>query len=386
MAAVGFSRPSSLPGAQNGPAATPVDSERASRERMAKTLLWGYIGATVVVLVTRGIPFDRRFTVMWIIAAMAINALGKSRREAGMTIVRWVPFLAAVVAHDLGGSFADNFGRKVVVNPQLHFDKWLFGGTAPTTWFQHHLHRTGQVRWFDAVVAIIYLSHFVAPYAVAAFLWKRDRSAWKRYTAVYFFLAAAAFVTFALYPTAPPWMAADRGLLPPTPRLVSDGWQLIGAKAVSFLVVGGQKAANDVAAIPSLHGAHSLLVVWFLWSRVRKGWRPWLVLYPVAMLFCLVYGGEHYVADVLVGWAYLAIVAVSVNAVANRLSRTWAAAKSERDHRTQNLAPFHLVEGGFDAVDADSLAHEPVQVEAALQIEVDEHREVAARQAVAVPT
>ena len=46
---------------------------------------------------------------------------------------------------------------------------------------------------------------------------------------------------------------------------------------------------------------------------------------------------------------------------------------------------MHLVERRLDVVDADLLGHERVEVEPALLVEVDQHREVAAGQAVAVP-
>ena len=45
----------------------------------------------------------------------------------------------------------------------------------------------------------------------------------------------------------------------------------------------------------------------------------------------------------------------------------------------------HLVEGGLDVADSDLLGDEGTEVEAALLVEVDEHREVSRRQAVAVP-
>jgi membrane-associated phospholipid phosphatase len=32
------------------------------------------------------------------------------------------------------------------------------------------------------------------------------------------------------------------------------------------------------------------------------------MLYPLAMGFTLVYTGEHYVIDILIGWAYAAVV------------------------------------------------------------------------------
>src|SRR4249920_2539840 len=57
----------------------------------------------------------------------------------------------------------------------------------------------------------------------------------------------------------------------------------------------------------------------------------------------------------------------------------------DRDHRAQHFATLHLVEGVLDLVEADRLRHEPVEVEPALEVQVDEEWEVTARQAVAVP-
>ena len=47
-----------------------------------------------------------------------------------------------------------------------------------------------------------------------------------------------------------------------------------------------------------------------------------LVLYPLAMTFVLVYSGEHYVTDVLLGWALAALVSLA----AWRVER-WIAAR-----------------------------------------------------------
>ncbi len=57
----------------------------------------------------------------------------------------------------------------------------------------------------------------------------------------------------------------------------------------------------------------------------------------------------------------------------------------DHDDRAQDLAPLHLGEGLLDLVEADRLAHEGVEVEAALEVEVGVEREVPAGQAVAVP-
>ena len=58
---------------------------------------------------------------------------------------------------------------------------------------------------------------------------------------------------------------------------------------------------NPVAAMPSLHAAFSLLVV--LGLGLLSPWaRRVAYAYPVVLGLALVYGGEHYVTDLLVGY------------------------------------------------------------------------------------
>jgi membrane-associated phospholipid phosphatase len=69
--------------------------------------------------------------------------------------------------------------------------------------------------------------------------------------------------------------------------------------------------------MPSLHAAYPVMLVLFFWgagAAVRAG----LALYAVAMAFTLVYTGEHFVLDILVGWAMTgavyALVALAMRA------------------------------------------------------------------------
>ena len=41
-----------------------------------------------------------------------------------------------------------------------------------------------------------------------------------------------------------------------------------------------------------------------LWPRKRKWLRPIVALYPLAMAFTLIYAGEHYFSDIVLGWMY----------------------------------------------------------------------------------
>src|SRR3954453_7295138 len=60
-------------------------------------------------------------------------------------------------------------------------------------------------------------------------------------------------------------------------------------------------------------------------------------------------------------------------------------ARSQHDDGAGHLAARHLLERVLDLVERDRLGDEHRQVDATLQVQVDEHREVARRQAVAVP-
>src|SRR5512132_960025 len=57
----------------------------------------------------------------------------------------------------------------------------------------------------------------------------------------------------------------------------------------------------------------------------------------------------------------------------------------EDHHRSQDLVALHLGERLLDLVEGDGLGDEPVEIVAAAQVQVDQYREVAGGQAVAVP-
>jgi hypothetical protein len=95
----------------------------------------------------------------------------------------------------------------------------------------------------------------------------------------------------------------------------------MGVRPAQRLLEHGQGTVNLVAAIPSLHAAYALLVAAFLWPRTHVAiLRAVLASYPLAMAFSLVYAGEHYVVDVIVGWACVSLVMVA-GAVLTRRGR-----------------------------------------------------------------
>lgn len=258
----------------------------------------------VVLGLVRGFPFDREQVLFWIVAFLFVGTLGSER--GGARILRdWLPLAAFLVVYDLSRGIADDLGMPVHFEPQLRFDEIVFFGEVPTVWLQERLYEPGRVLWWEAITSLVYISHFVVPFLAAGVLWFRDRSAWLAYVRRFLTLSFLGVVTYVLFPAAPPWLAAERGMIDPIERTTVRGWEAMGLDVAGHVLAKGQASVNAVAAVPSLHAAFACLVAVFFWRRWRPALRPLLAVYAIAMVFTLVITGEHYVSDAVLGWIYV---------------------------------------------------------------------------------
>jgi PAP2 superfamily len=250
-----------------------------------------------------GIPVQRELVVAWVCGALACASLGRPWRRVLRLVRDLLPMMILLSAYDFTRGAADSLGIGVHVHPMIDFDRFLFFGTTPTQWLQVHVNNPRVVNWVDVAFTVIYTSYFIVPFVVAGLLWARDRLEFVRFSRRIVTLFAAGVATYVAFPAAPPWMAANMGLLHGVTRTTADGWLLLGGRTVE-LFNEGQATANQVASVPSLHSAVTMLVALFLWPRVPRPLRPLLVLYPLAMGLTLMATGEHYFFDVLLGWIY----------------------------------------------------------------------------------
>ena len=285
------------------PAVDEVDRWRV-RRRYA-VIIWAV--SLAVFIVTRGVPFERTIQTLWILLGLYAVNLGRPWRSQVRILVDWLPFVGFLMLYDITRGFADVLGRPIHVTGPLEAEKWLFAGTVPTQWLQQQLYHA-QVQWYDVVVALVYVSHFVVVWAYAAVLYVRERARWGKWARRILMLSYAGLVTYIVYPAAPPWYAAQQGLLPGVTRIASRGFDALHLHTASALISQAQGQGNDFAALPSLHGAFTAMLTIFVWPRLPNWGRVLMVFYTAAMACSLVYGGEHYVVDILAGYAYVAAV------------------------------------------------------------------------------
>lgn len=266
-----------------------------------------YFLALVVWSANYGIPVQRELVIAWTVGALACVSIGRPPIQIVQLLRDWLPLVAILLAYDFTRGAADSLGVGVHWGEMIDVDRFLFGGETPTEWLQDRIHDPAVVTWWDVAFTLVYTSYFIVPFALAGYLWARDHPAFKRFTRRLVTLALAGLATYIAFPAAPPWLAADNGLLDTVQRSSTDGWQVLGV-GTAGLFSKGQGASNLVAAVPSLHAAFCALVAFFLWGRVRPALRPLLALYPLAMGLTLIATGEHYFFDVALGWLYAGAV------------------------------------------------------------------------------
>jgi hypothetical protein len=289
---------------------TGVDrEERLRRWRRIAVPTW--VVALTAFIVVRGVPFERFIQTAWILLGLFAVNVGRPLRSQVRILVDWVPFVGFLWLYDVTRGIADKVGMPIHVTQPLEAEKWLFHGTVPTQWLQQHFYDPSQVRWYDVVVSLVYASHFVVVWVYAAVLYVRERPRWGRWARRILMLSYAGVITYVLYPAAPPWYAAQQGLIPDIARIAARGWEAVHLRTASALISTAQGQGNDVAAIPSLHAAFTAMLTVFVWPRLGRVGRVLMTLYTLAMGASLVYGGEHYVVDALIGYGYVAAVLVA---------------------------------------------------------------------------
>ncbi len=291
---------------------TQVGGERAELrfahwEVVRRGALVIYFAALIVWSAHYGIPVQRELVIAWVCGALACACVGRPPRQMLRLVTDWLPIVAVLAVYDFTRGAADSLGIGVHVHPMIDFDRTLFFGHVPTEWLQSYTYDPGTVHWWDVAFTLVYTSYFIVPFALAGWLWARDHAAFVRFTRRLVSLALAGLATYIVFPAAPPWMAAQMGLLENVHRTTATGWEVLGV-GTAGLFSEGQAGVNLVAAVPSLHSAFTALVAMFLWPRVGRRVRWLLPLYPLAMAVTLMSTGEHYFFDVLLGWSYAGAV------------------------------------------------------------------------------
>jgi hypothetical protein len=172
--------------------------------------------------------------------------------------------------------------RALGIDPELGLDRWLAG---------HHTLGLVVSDYYDN-------AHFVVTLGLLGWLWWRRADLYRPLRNSLVGMNVIGFVVFWLYPVAPPRMLAGEGFSDVVASTHAFGSWHTGALA---------SAANQLAAMPSLHMAWAAWCAVALWRLSTRVWvRGLALLYPCMTTLAVLATGNHYVLDVFAGLATLA--------------------------------------------------------------------------------
>lgn len=192
----------------------------------------------------------------------------------------------------------------------------LFGvdvnGTRGTLhdWFQSH-----SALALDVACAVPYATFMFVCIGFAIWLYFRDYARMVRFAWCFLALNLAGFLTYHLFPAAPPWYYHSHGCLVDMSATASEGPNLARVDAllgIPYFHAMYGRASDVYGAMPSLHCAYACIVMLEGWAVFRPPLRLATVAFYLSMCFAAIYLDHHWVLDVLGGSAYcMAIVAVA---------------------------------------------------------------------------
>lgn len=221
----------------------------------------------------------------------------------------WWFYLLGLLMWNLSGPIAAQSPFPVHLDFMLQLDNLLFLGHDPVSLVQRSLATQGVIGPLDVATAFVYNLHLTEPYFVAYFLWRIDRAVYFRFAAAVLLLLVLGFITFIVFPAMPPWLSSLRYNRPPH---IFNGFNpVVHAHPLPFhgtpIFYVFKLTGDAVAAFPSEHAAFPLLE--YLALRSVFGSRAWpLLLWVLAVLFSVVYLGEHWVTDALAGYLYTLLI------------------------------------------------------------------------------
>ena len=263
-------------------------------------VFWVRVGLSLT-LVAVSLLTNRSFLGwgLFVIFAIMLVPIGRARSF----LISFVPYAAVWFIFTALRSLSDETILARTLNLKVaQLERWLFNGQYPTVMLQDRFFDPSHLHWYDYFLTGIHWSYFIIPHAVAIRTWQKNPALFRHYLAALILLLAVGLCIYFLIPANPPWLAPEP-VNSPSAAVVYRVMETIGKELgggvynASYRVIG---ESNAIAAMPSIHMAITFLLV-FPAFYAGKRWGIAALVYSGLMGYSLVYLGEHYVVDVVVG-------------------------------------------------------------------------------------
>lgn len=219
-------------------------------------------------------------------------------------ILGFALFAVFGMLYDVMRAFPNYDFGPVDISGLYHFEKRFFGieyhGERLTP--NEYLNAVHTTAW-DLVSGFFYLNWVPVPLAFAVYLYFTNRKLFLHFGLTFLFVNLIGFSLYYVHPAAPPWYVSQFGFdlhlgTPGNTAHLSRFDDLIGIPVFASIY---SKNANVFAALPSLHCAYPVIVLFYAY-RSPSRWLSWpAIIFMLGIWFAAVYSGHHYLTDVILG-------------------------------------------------------------------------------------
>jgi ABC-type multidrug transport system fused ATPase/permease subunit len=192
----------------------------------------------------------------------------------------------------------------VHITDLYNFEKHLFGIN-----YKGHL-LTPNEYWkinattaLDIIAGLFYICWIPVPLSFAAFLFFKNRREFLSFALTFLVVNLLGFIVYYTYPAAPPWYIQQHGFIFHAATPGNTGGLARFDKYFNVHIFKSiyEKGSNVFAAMPSLHSAYPIIVVYY-GLKNRLGFiNLILVIVMVGIWLTAIYTSHHYILDVLAG-------------------------------------------------------------------------------------
>jgi membrane-associated phospholipid phosphatase len=243
-------------------------------------------------------------TVAVVYAAPVAVAVGLPRGRVRDCAV-WIAHMWAYkVAFETPYDHPHRLRRRLRIKEPIAIDRRIGRGVPPGQRLQRRLRRPPELTWLDKGLTALYLMWELEPHIALAWLLYRHPARFGRAAVQLGVTFDLTLIGYFATPTAPPWWASEKAgeMDGDVRRVTAEVLRSLRGESRPGSPDDHSTGSNPWAAWPSDHFASSLAAALALMRADGRAGALGLA-YATCLGFTLVYSGEHYVVDVLLGAA-----------------------------------------------------------------------------------
>lgn len=162
---------------------------------------------------------------------------------------------------------------------------------------------TNNSAFLDVLSGFFYINWVPIPLLFALYLFYKNKELLIQFLAAFLFINLLGFIVYYSYPAAPPWYFHEYGtqVIYNTPGNAAGLLRFDSFFGIDVFRSLYEKNANVFAAMPSLHSAYPIIVLFF---GIKQKLRLGIIIFALFLMgiwFAAVYSFHHYIIDILAG-------------------------------------------------------------------------------------